>query len=299
MRGLVAMVAIGGALTAAGCLLVFASVAQPGTLPRDGTTLHYDPDPGETNRVFVSTDSQGVYVIDTGATLTAGAGRTAPAAHEGFCAATIEKQGTFRLRIAADDQDDYVKILPGTLGSAFVDGGAGEDELAGGGAVYNSWLDGGAGADILEGSALVDYHSRTNPVTVTIGDDLPDDGEVGEGDLVSSEITDVDGRQGNDTLTVLDSPSVQQHTRLEGGLGADHLSILRYPFGGAIFGGAGPDTIRNEAKYGLVYGANGDDLIFGGDGPQELEGAGGDDTLRGFDGDDHLFGNRGADIFLP
>jgi Ca2+-binding RTX toxin-like protein len=175
----------------------------------------------------------------------------------------------------------------------------GEDELIGGGAVYNNWLDGGPGADILGGAALVDYHSRTSPVTVTIGDDLPNDGEAGEGDNVSSEITDVDGGQGNDTLIVLDSAAVQQHTRLEGGDGSDSLSILRYPFGGSIFGGVGPDTIHNEAKHGLVHGANGDDLIFGGDGNQALEGEGGDDTLRGLGGDDYLFGNRGADIFLP
>jgi Ca2+-binding RTX toxin-like protein len=285
------------ALTAAGCLLAFASVAQAGTLSRVGADLlRYDADPGETNRIFVSTDSDGVRVIDTGATVTAGAGCTAPAAHEGHCAAN---PGQTRLEINAGDQDDYVDILPGTLNLASVDGGAGEDELIGGGARSGNFLEGGPGADILEGRATANYDRRTNPVTVTVGDDLANDGEAGEGDFVSSEIIGVFGGGGDDHLTILNSSGVQERTQLIGGDGSDTLSILRHPFGGTIYGGGGPDEIHNEAKYGLVHGANGDDLIFGGDGNQGLEGEGGDDTLRGLDGDDDLFGNRGADIFLP
>ena len=287
-----------GVVLAAGTLvLAFASIAQAGTLSRlDADLLRYDADPGETNRIFVSTDSEGVRVIDTGATVTAGAGCTAPAAHEGHC---VANPGQTRLQINAGDEDDYVNILPGTLNLAIVDGGAGEDELIGGGARSGNWLEGGPGADILEGRATADYHSRTNPVTVTVGDDLANDGEAGEGDFVSSEIIAVFGGEGDDDLTILNSPAVQERTELVGGGGGDTLSILRHPFGGCIFGGGGPDTIRNEAKNGLVHGANGDDLIFGGDGPQALWGEGGDDTLRGLDGDDFLLGNRGADIFLP
>ena len=180
-----------------------------------------------------------------------------------------------------------------------MDGGAGEDELIGGGARSGNWLDGGPGADILEGRATADYDRRTNPVTVTVGDDLANDGEAGEGDFVSSDIVGVFGGGGDDDLTILNSSGVQERTELEGGDGADTLSILRYPFGGTIYGGAGPDTIRNVTKHGLVHGSNGDDLIFGSDGPQALWGEGGDDTLRGLDGDDYLFGNRGADVFLP
>ena len=55
--------------------LSWAGAAQAGTLSRVGADLlRYDADPGETNRIFVSTDSEGVRVIDTGATVTAGAG---------------------------------------------------------------------------------------------------------------------------------------------------------------------------------------------------------------------------------
>jgi Ca2+-binding RTX toxin-like protein len=291
---------LGFALVAAALVLVFAGVAQAGTLSQvDANTLRFDADPGEANRIFVSTDANGVHVIDTGAAVTAGTGCTAPSANEGFCAATPKKQAALRLLIADGDQSDYVNVPPVTLPTVTIDGGAGGDELIGGGAKFNNFVDGGPGADTFEGPVTVDYHTRTDPLTVTVGDDLANDGEAGEGDLVSSETVGVDAGEGDDTLTVLDSAAVQQRTRLEGGDGSDHLSILRRPYGGYIHGGTGPDVIHQEAKVGLVYGANGDDLIFGGKGNQSLEGAGGDDTLRGLEGADHLFGNRGADVFLP
>ena len=281
-------------------MLAFAGAAHAGTLSRvDADTLLYQAAPGETNRVFVWTDAHSVNVIDTSATVTAGAGCTTPAAHEGSCAATLTQQSQTQLRIHADDQDDYVKILPGTLNLAIVDGGAGEDELIGGGAISGNWLDGGAGADILEGRATADYHLRTNPVTVTVGDDLANDGEAGEGDFVSNKIIGVFGGDGNDDLTILNSPSVQERTSLEGGAGGDQLAILRRPFGGFILGDVGADVITNEAKNGLVFGAAGNDIIFGGGGPQSLEGGSGNDTLRGLDGRDHLFGDGGADVCRP
>lgn len=290
---------LGIVVAAVALAVVFAGVAQAGTLSRDTYKLHYDADPGETNRVFVSTDSAGVHVIDTGATVTAGDGCTTLAPNEGFCAATVKKQGSFWLYMALDDGNDYANVLPSTLGSVSIDGGADDDELIAGGALFNNWVDGGMGADTFEGAVTVIYATRTNPLTVTIGDDTANDGETGEGDNVSSAAIGVDGGQGNDTMTVLDSAAVQQRTRLEGGDGADHLSILRNAYGGYIHGGTGPDVIHQEAKVGLVYGANGDDLIFGGKGNQSLEGAGGDDTLRGMEGADYLFGNRGADVLLP
>ena len=292
---------LGITLAATALGLAFAGSAQAGTLSRvDAITLRYEATPGEMNRVFVSTDSQGVYVIDTGATVTPGAGCTAPAPNEGFCAATVKDQGSLRLQLAAGDQGDYVNVLPGTLGLVNIDGGAGGDELIAGGAIFSNVVDGGPGADTFEGAVTVDYHTRTNPLLVTIGDDLANDGEAGEGDNVSSETVGMEGGQGNDDMTVLDSPSVQQRTLLEGVDGADHLSILRHSEPGSIFGGTGPDVIHNESLHGLVHGANGDDLIFGGDGSnQALWGEGGDDTLRGLGGADYLFGNRGADVLLP
>ena len=95
-------------------------------------------------------------MIDTGATVTAGAGCMAPAPHEGFCAASVKNQGSLRLLIAAGDQDDYVNVLPGTLGLVNIDGGAGGDELIAGGAIFSNVVDGGPGADTFEGAVMVD-----------------------------------------------------------------------------------------------------------------------------------------------
>jgi Ca2+-binding RTX toxin-like protein len=286
-------------LAAAALALLFAGFAQAGTLSRDTYKLHYDADPGEANRVFVSTDSEGVHVIDTGATVTAGPGCTTLAPNEGLCPETIKKQSSLWLYIVLYDGDDFANVLPGTLGSVSIDGGAGDDELIAGGAIYNNVVDGGLGGDTFGGAVMVDYHTRTTSLTVTIGDDTANDGEAGEGDNIGSDAIGVDAGEGNDTMTVLDSPTVDHRTRLVGGTGADHLSILAHTHGGSIFGGIGPDIIHNEALYGLVHGNNGDDVIFGGDGAgQSLWGEGGDDTLRGLGGSDYLFGG-GADELLP
>ena len=86
---------LGVALAAGALVLAFASIAQAGTLSRlDADLLRYDADPGETNRIFVSTDSEGVRVIDTGATVTAGAGCTAPAAMKATVWRTRAKRGS-------------------------------------------------------------------------------------------------------------------------------------------------------------------------------------------------------------
>ena len=285
---------LGVALAAGALVLAFASIAQAGTLSRlDADSLRYDADPGETNRIFVSTDSPGVQVIDTGATVRRerdhGADRPTPLCCEaGPNAAPIQRwrRGRLRQRSARDTE------------LAIVDGGAGEDELIGGGARSGNWLEGGPGADILEGRATADTTAGRIPSPSPLATTSQTTAKR-RGRLVSSEIIAVFGGEGDDDLTILNSPGVQERTELIGDGGGDTLSILRHPFGGSIFGGGGPDTIRNEAKNGLVHGANGDDLIFGGDGPQALWGEGGDDTLRGLDGDDFLLGNRGADIFLP
>ena len=178
-----------------------------------------------------------------------------------------------------------------------MDGGAGEDELIGGGARSGNWLE--------VARARTSWRGERPPITTAgrIRSLSPlattrNDGEAGEGDFVSSEIIAVFGGEGDDDLTIL----------TPGGAGKDAARRRRrrrhpvdpaLPVRGHDYGGGGPDAIRNEAKNGLVHGANGDDLIFGGDGPQALWGEGGDDTLRGLDGDDFLLGNRGADIFLP
>ena len=53
------------------------------------------------------------------------------------------------------------------------------------------------------GGGTVDYSERTNPVTVTIGDELANDGEAGEGDFVSTGIDQVYGGHAADTIIAM------------------------------------------------------------------------------------------------
>ena len=80
-----------------------------------------------------------------------------------------------------------------------LEGGDGNDALYPG-SNSSATLDGGPGADVLSGErATVDYSARTNPLTVTMGDGLANDGEAGENDLISNDISLVLGGSGQDT----------------------------------------------------------------------------------------------------
>jgi Ca2+-binding RTX toxin-like protein len=105
-------------------------------------------------------------------------------------------------------------------------GGSGDDSLAG--SAINNMLDGRAGADRYSGLAGVDtvtYALRTEPVTVTI-DDLADDGgpldgPAGARDDVGSDVENVIGGNGDDSLT-----GSAAANRLTGRPGADVLRGL-------------------------------------------------------------------------
>ncbi len=156
--------------------------------------------------------------------------------------------------------------LLGGGGDDVLDGAGGNDTLTGedgvdalGGAGGDDVLDGGAGADRLSGGTdrdRADYASRTAPVSVTIGA-LADDGEPGEGDDVRSDVEDVTGGGGGDSLR---GSSSRNH--LFGGDGQDNLAGLDGP--DVLAGGPGSDTLRGGAGNDILdtvdgIGAN-DDL---------------------------------------
>src|SRR5213075_615176 len=91
-------------------------------------------------------------------------------------------------------------------------GGSGDDTLIGSadanvlsGGFGDDTLDGGAGADVLNGGPgtadLADYSGRAaaNPVTVTL-DGVANDGGSGENDNVGTDVENIDGGAGDDTL---------------------------------------------------------------------------------------------------
>jgi hypothetical protein len=85
-------------------------------------------------------------------------------------------------------------------------------------------------------------------------DDIADDGEVGEGDNVGSNVEVVVGGAGDDVLA-----------------GSDGSNIL--------YGRAGDDVLHGKQGGDHLYGAAGDDRIWGGRGRDFLNGGGGADSL--------------------
>jgi Ca2+-binding RTX toxin-like protein len=162
-------------------------------------------------------------------------------------------------RIDGGGGDDFIC---GGSGNDFLLGGDGNDRLVG--EAWNDRLAGGNGADLLDGgdgADIADYSERGASVAVTI-DGLANDGELGEGDDVRSNVEKVWGGSGSDALT--GSPS-----------------------NNALIGGAGSDTLNG----GLGF-----DTLDGGDGYDQLDGGRGDDTLLGGLGFDILNGGFGEDV---
>ena len=215
-----------------------------------------------------------------------------------------------------------------------IDGGSGDDTLTGNNAT--NVLNGSAGDDILDpgrgagdrlsggdGSDTVTYSTRTAAVTLDL-DGTADDGELGELDIIDTDVENLTGGAGNDRLTGGNSANL-----LSGGSGND---VLDGGNGGdLLLGGAGIDTADYSARTaavtadpdgvsddgeatehddvetdveGLVGGAGNDvltgwtgtNVISGGAGNDILDGQQGDDTLDGGPGNDQLTGGAGLDV---
>jgi Ca2+-binding RTX toxin-like protein len=288
MWGLVAATAIGVTLCGAG-------IAHAGTATLSGDTLTFEAGPSEANRVFVIRGDGGMHVIDSAVAVTADGGCTQENANEAFCAA--DDLTILEIDVVAGDEDDYVDLRgAGVFLSSQIDGDAGEDTLLSGLAFSGTVLDGGAGADFLsgEGDITVDYSDRTNPVTVTVGDELANDGEAGEGDFVSTGVNQVYGGHAGDTLIAMNVSGVQA-SYLNGGEGDDHLSALPDGWTSIVDGGPGDDVMRSSGPDSTIFGGNGNDILIGAHSGQALWGQNGDDTLRGQAANDLLRGGAGAD----
>lgn len=169
---------------------------------------------------------------------------------------------------------------------------SGRDSVAGGdGAdVFHA----GTGADTYAGGANTDairYDDRSQGVAVTL-DDVADDGGPNEGDDVGSDVENVYGSQGIDTIIAQRTLTVAN--RLYGNGGDD--TILAGPGNDpAVSGGAGRDDVRGEAGDDAVYGGAGEDVLWGGPGTDVLWGDAENDQLSGGPGADTSNGGTGTD----
>ena len=139
-------------------------------------------------------------------------------------------------------------VLDGGAGDDTISGGAGADTLRGGGGANRLFgeagddrFDEGAtaeGDDVISGGAgvdTVDYGARTGALTVVMDGATPS-GEAGEADRIGTDVENLIGGAGDDSLT-----GNAADNQLDGGAGADAL------FGGpgddVLDGGAGLDTL--------------------------------------------------------
>ena len=165
--------------------------------------------------------------------------------------------------------------LSGSSAKDTIDGGGGPDVISGKGdddvllgGAGNDVLSPGSGSDTVEGHGDADrvtYLGRPNDVKVTLFDNAANDGELGEGDNVKSDVENVDGGDGDDTLTGTSGPNT-----LYGGEGHDSL-----------FGGAGQDFLAGQEDGDNLFGQAGEDTGTGGEGGDLIDGGGDGDELYG------------------
>jgi Ca2+-binding RTX toxin-like protein len=206
-----------------------------------------------------------------------------------------------------DDIGTDVENITGGSGDDVLTGNSAENTLIGNAGADT--LDGGLGADTFSGGADVDtvtYATRSNDVGVSL-DNVANDGEPGENDDVHSDVQNVIGGSGADTLTGSLGNNVLSggdgNDTLDGGLGADTLNggdgidIATYA-DRANDVTANLDGVANDGEAG-----EGDDIagdvedIAGGAGNDTLTGNADANGLIGNDGNDTLDGAGGADVF--
>ena len=229
--------------------------------------------------------------------------------------------------ITGSDGDD---IIRGGGGDDTIDGRAGDDSIYGDDG-DDTFEEGSAanGADVVnggDGEDTVNYGSRSGDLTIDL-DDIATDGESDEGDNLKSDIENVVGGAGDDTITgsafanVLDGGAGDDV--LDGGAGDDTFYEGVGANGSDTFiGGVGIDTVdyagRSEDLWVTMDGAAaddgeasegddvkgdveqllcgiGDDVVSGNAQDNYIAGNDGDDDLWGGDGNDLLYGGSGDD----
>jgi Ca2+-binding RTX toxin-like protein len=182
-------------------------------------------------------------------------------------------------------------MLNGSGQAEILDGGDGDDDVFGNGGDDEIFEAGWScesnclpsGADDLHGGGGIDtvkYPGRVGAVNVDI-DDAADDGAPGEGDNVFTDVENLWGGHGDDSLS-----GTPGDNHISGCWGSD-----------TIIGGSGNDWLGGE---GSCSGSGaGADTIFGGDGDDIISGDAGEiESANAGDGADHLFGQNGNDKFF-
>ncbi|MFL5845877.1 MAG: hypothetical protein ACJ762_14410 [Solirubrobacteraceae bacterium] len=223
-----------------------------------------------------------------------------------------------KIDVSGDAGDDYLK---GAGGADTVRGGSGDDQLFG--FANNDTLVPGTGADDVWGndgshsagnvavpdaatSDRVTFSDRTKdqPVFVSL-DDQANDGEAGQKDNVHTDVEDITGGNGNDTLigsALTNDIYGQGGSDTLRGLGGDdnlfanNTDLTAGDGSNVLDGGAGDDHITGAAGVDTVSGGDGIDVVQAGAGENDVSGGAGDDKLTTGDAKDVVDGGAGNDV---
>lgn len=105
--------------------------------------------------------------------------------------------------------------------------------------------------------------------------------------VANTNLIQVFGQAGNDTITLNESQGALPRANLFGGIGNDTL-----------IGGSGGDMLFGQSDNDTLLGKGGNDFLFGGSGNDVLTGGDADDQVFGESGDDRLIWNPGDDTDL-
>lgn len=303
-------------------VLLYPDLGTAGTVTLSDGLLVYTAAPGESNNITI--DEPLYTVTDASAPVIAGTGCNSVDAHTAVC-----DSDTAWVQVLAGDMDDSIKSKAWCWGSS-LEGGEGADMLRTGVSDSREYMDGGPGPDVFSGlhdglAGVVDYSQRTNSVTLTIGDNLANDGEAGEGDLIKGSIWAVRGGQAADTIATsytifhwsrflyggpgddsLSADGVVSETVIIGGPGNDLLTTSEPARWTEMYGSRGNDSLRSKGPHSLLHGQAGNDTLSAGNcsrtyasvGPcSNLWGGAGADLMVGGPDADSLTGGDGADTF--
>ena len=185
------------------------------------------------------------------------------------------------IEIDGSKGNDWITIDGSVSVDAFINGGAGNDRVIGGGG--NDTILGDKGNDRLRGGGGNDTISAGGGNDHVWGDDGDDiaHGDGGNDHLFGGAGLDqLFGDAGHDALA-----GEADDDQLFGGAGHDRLR-----------GGAGNDELFGEGGKDQLYGELGDDLLVGGGDNDKLWGGDGNDVIKGDAGADHLNGGPGDDL---
>lgn len=198
---------------------------------------------------------------------------------------------------------------------AFVEGGAGEDNLSTGdgedtllGYAGNDTIEGKGGADTLIGGAGNDalYGGEGNDLLIgSAGSDTLSGGKGDDTYFIYDSDDIVEGGGGFDKVQVVDDSGINltigawtSVERINGGEGNDMIDARSLDSGVILNGRGGDDIMIGGSGGDTFYADPGDDYLYGQQGSDAMIGSSGDDRLEGGGGNDFNYGGEGNDVFV-